>query len=118
MSAESATKTALEAAGVTALVGTRVYPDVRPQDDALPAIVYQRTQTTFVPTIHSSVSLTRAQIAIGCYAETRAGAEAVADAAHTALLAAGFLPLNRAGDYDSDTDGYIVAQLFEHLTAS
>lgn len=118
MSAESAVKTALEAAGVTALVSTRVYPDVRPQEDDLPAIVYYRTATQFVPTIHSSIALTRAQIAVGSYAATRAGAEAVADAAQAALLAAGFVPLNRAGDYDSDTDGYIVAALFEHLATS
>lgn len=118
MSAEEETVTALEAAGVVALVSTRVYPDAIPQEHVLPAIVYQRTQTNFVPTIHNSVSLTRAQIALGCYAETRASAEAVADAAHTAMLDAGFIPLNRAGDYDSDTGGFIVASLFEHIAAS
>lgn len=117
MSAESDIKTALEAAGVTALVSTRVYPDIRPQDDALPAIVYGRDSTEFITTIHGTVALTRAQMYVGCYAETRAGAEAVANAAHTALLAAGLLPLNRKGDYEDETNGYIVAQLFEHITA-
>ena len=108
----------LAGAAVAALVGTRMHARMLPQTPTLPAIVYQRTQTNFVPTIHNSVSLTRAQIALGCYAETRASAEAVADAAHTAMLAAGFIPLNRAGDYDSDTGGFIVASLFEHIAAS
>lgn len=115
MSAETALVTALAAAGVTALVSTRVYPDARPQEDVLPSVVYQRSDTTFVTTIHGGVSLTRAQMAIGCYAETRSGAEAVADAAHTALLAAGFIPLGRKGDFEDQTSNYIVALLYEHI---
>jgi hypothetical protein len=116
MSAESAVVSALTAGGVTALVSTRVYPDVRPQEDIMPAIVYQRSGTTFETTIHGTVAVTRAQMGVGCYAETRAGAEAVADAAHTALLAAGFIPQGRNGDFEDVTNHYIVALLYEHIS--
>lgn len=115
MSAESAVKTALEASGVTALVSDRVYPDFIPQEADLPAIVYYRTDTGFVTMIDGSVSIERAQIAIGCYAETRAAAESVANAAKTALLAAGILPQARKGEYDSETESHIVAALFSYV---
>lgn len=117
MSAEADVKTALGVAGVTALVSDRVYPDIRPQDDPLPAIVYTRAGTEFINNIHGTVALTRAQMGIGCYAETRAAAEALADAAHTALLSARLIPINRTGDYETETDHYIVVMLYEHIAA-
>lgn len=118
MSAETALVAALDAAaGVTALVGTRIYPDARPMETALPAIVYLRTGTSFEMTIHGTVALTRAQMGIGCYGRTRDEAEEVADAVHTALLAARFVPLNRNGDFEDETEHYIVAMLFEHIAA-
>jgi len=41
MSADTVIKTLLDAAaGITALVGTRVYADHRPEGDALPALVF------------------------------------------------------------------------------
>ena len=116
MSAESAVVAALGAVGVTALVSTRVYPDMRPQEDVMPAVVYQRTGTTFETTIHGTVAVTRAQMGIGCYAATRTEAEAVADAAHTALMAAGFIPQGRTGDFEDVTNHYIVALLYEHIS--
>lgn len=117
MSAETTLKATLDgAAGVTALVSTRIYPDARPQDDALPAIVYARDGTEFVPTIHGTIALTRARLAVACFGATRASAEAVADAAQTAVLAAGFLALNRGADFDADTRTHIVTLGIEHLS--
>lgn len=117
MSAESAVKDALEGAStVTDLTGTRIYPDARPQESALPALVYGRVGTTYEPTIHGTTALTRAQMAIAAYAATRASAEALADAATTALLAARLLAVTRAGDYEEETQSYVVAALFEHIS--
>lgn len=115
MSAETDIVTALAAPAVVALVGTRVYPDARPQESDVPAIVYQRTSTRFDLAVSNAVAVTRATVAIGVYAASRSQAEAVADAANVALVNAGLIPLNRAGDYDADTDGYIVASLFDHI---
>jgi hypothetical protein len=117
MSAETVLKATLDgAAGVTALVSTRIYPDARPQDDALPAIVYTRDGTEFVPTIHGTIALTRAQLSVLAFGATRAAAEAVADAAQAAVLAANFLALNRGADYDVDTRTHIVTLGIEHLS--
>lgn len=117
MSAETVLKATLDgAAGVTALVSTRIYPDARPQDDALPAIVYTRESTEYVPTIHGTIALTRARLVLACFGTTRASAEAVADAALTAVVAAGFLTLNRAGDFDAATQSYVATLAIEHLT--
>lgn len=115
MSAEADVVTALAASGVTALVSTRVYPDAIPQEADLPAIVYYRADTAFITMIDGSISLERAQMAIGCYAATRSAAEAVANAAKVALMAEGFIPQARKGDFDTETESYIVAALFEHV---
>jgi hypothetical protein len=117
MSAETVLKTTLDAAAaVTALVSTRIYPDTRPQDDVLPAIVYARDGTEYVPTIHGTIALTRAQLSVACFAATRAAAEAVADAAQAAVLAARFNLINRGGDFDVDTRTHIVTLGIEHLS--
>ncbi len=117
MSAETDIVTALAAPAVAALVGTRVYHDERPQDSALPAVVYRRTGTNFVTAVSGVVAVTRATLAIGIYAATRPQAEAVADAVQTALVGAGLtvLPVDRAGDFEAETKNYIVASLFEHI---
>jgi len=101
---------------VGALIADRIYPDARPQDDVLPGIVYRRDGTEIVPTIHGTIALTRAQLAAVCLGATRASAEAVADAAQTALLAAGFLLVNRAADFDPESRTYIATLAVEHLS--
>lgn len=117
MSAETVLKTTLDAAaGVTALVSTRIYPDARPQDDVLPAIVYTRDGTEYVPTIHGTIALTRARLSVVCLGLTRAAAEAVGDAAQAAVLAANFLILARGADFDEATRTYLVTLGIEHLS--
>jgi hypothetical protein len=117
MSAETELTATLEAAvAVTALVDERIYPDFRPQDDAAPAIVYRRDGTEITPTIHGTVALTRAQLAVVCVGTTRASAEAVADAAQAALLAAFFLLVSRASDFEPESRTYITTLAVEHLS--
>lgn len=117
MSAETVLFSTLAAsAGVGALISDRIYPDLRPQDDTAPAIVYRRDGTVTVPTIHGTIALTRAQLSVLCIGVTRASAEAVADAAQTAVLAAGFLLVDRGGEFDVDTLSYIATLTIEHLS--
>lgn len=49
------------ASGVTALCGTRIYPDEAPSMPALPYVVYQRIGTTPNPS-HDQASVTAAQL--------------------------------------------------------
>lgn len=117
MSAETDVKSTLgAAAAVTALVSDRITPDARAQDAATPAIVYQRTGTQFVPTIHSAVALTRVTLAVIAIADTRASAEAVADAAQAALLTAGMDPVARVAEFDEAADKHIVTLQIEHVS--
>lgn len=117
MSAETEVFAALDAAaGVHAIVGNRIYPDLRPQDDALPAVVYRRSGTSHESTIHGEVYLRRAQIDLDCIARTRASAEAIADAVEAALIAAAMMPVDRAGGLDPDTRDYFVRVTIEHVT--
>jgi len=92
------------AAGVTALVSTRIYPDVAPQEGSLPAITFERTGTEYHNTIHGTVIATVAALDVWCMGATRASAEAVCDAATAAVAAAGFITRNRRAEYDPESD--------------
>lgn len=77
---------------ITALVGFRIYPLARPQATALPAIVYRRvtTERFFYQGItadqYSAASVIGATVAIDCYGETFASADAVSEAVKAALI--------------------------------
>jgi hypothetical protein len=119
MSAETSTYSTLSgAAGVTALVGTRIYPDVVPQEKALPAIAIARTETEFINTIHNAAPLgSFVELEIWCMAETRTGAEAVADAVKAAFIATtGFMLKNRRPEFDAEHQVYstvLTVEFFE-----
>lgn len=117
MSAETVLFATLDAAAaVGALCANRIYPDTRAQESVLPAIVYRRDDTEFVATIHGTIALTRARLSVVALADTRAAAEALADAVYTAVLAAGFLMINRASDFDVDSRTYVATLAIEHLS--
>ena len=72
MSAESTLYAALSGwAGLTALVGSRIYPDEVPLGVALPAVAWLRESTEFNPTIHGTITpgSTKALMDIACVAE-------------------------------------------------
>lgn len=108
MSAETSVYAALTgAAGVTAVVGDRIYPDFLPQGKPLPAIVYARAETEYVTTIHSSVPVgSDVTMETWCFAKDRPAAEALATAAEHALGAAGIRPTARRPEFDSDTETF------------
>jgi hypothetical protein len=72
-------------AGVLALVSTRVYPLVIPQDIALPAIAYQRISGPRELAHDGPTGMARARIQITCQAATYTAAKAVAEAVRLAL---------------------------------
>lgn len=116
-SAEVQTKTVLLAASaVTSLVGTgdnaRVYPDVIAAEAALPAIMYQRSETEKFGTLDESVSCKRVSIDITCVADTREGAEALGDAVEAAMEAAHHHCTGRIGASDPESQTYGAVMTF------
>lgn len=107
MSTESDAYSALSAAvGVTALVSTRVFPDIVPQEYALPSVAMTRTGTVPIQTIHSMTPVASVvTIEMWCMAETKTSAEAVANAVHTALAAVNFRMVDRRPEIVVESDG-------------
>lgn len=77
------------ASPVVAIVSTRLYPLVAPQDSDTPYVVWQRISTV-VDGAHDSdgtVELHRSLFQFSCFADTFAEVDALAAAVRTALLA-------------------------------
>lgn len=87
------------AAGVTALVGTRVYAITAPQDDPLPDVTYQRIGAEHTHLWAADAGLIRAEVQVDCWGRTLAEASSVRDA----VLAA----LNR---YGGTADGTVIQE--------
>ncbi len=103
MSAEASLYALLSnAAPVTALVAARVYPDVAPQESALPAIVFERANTEYLNTIHGTTVGARVTLEVWCMAEGRSAAEALADAVLSAASGTDFVPVGRRADFDAE----------------
>lgn len=104
MSAESALYAALSGLpGLTALVSTRIYPDVIPEDAAMPAVVTARIGTEPVIGIGGSKFGEFAQMTVSAWAPTRTLAESVGDQIAEALRVAGNPAGNRLGGYDEES---------------
>lgn len=111
MSAESDLYSLLtNAAGVTALVGSRIHLDERPQNEAVPSIAYRRAGTQPINTIHGTTVAQIVTMAIACISDERPEAEAVADAVQTAIAASDFVLADRLGELDPER-GLFVATL-------
>jgi len=105
MSAETQLYAALSgAAGVTALVSTRIYPDAVPQEQALPSMAYARLETEYVTTIHGSSLGQFGTFEVVCMAEARDTADAIADAVVTALGAQSWQLQSRRQEFDGDSN--------------
>ena len=75
-------------AGVIALISTRIYPIIAPQDATLPFATYSRVSTNNIFNLDNQSDLENASYQIDCYAETYLGSVAIADAIKTAMKAA------------------------------
>lgn len=70
---------------VSALVGTRIYPLVMPQDGLLPAVVYQRVSTVPITSLDGDSGLDAVRMQSSCWATTYLGARILADAVRAAV---------------------------------
>lgn len=106
MSAETALRAALVAdATVAGLVSDRVRAERAEEDDARPFVVYTRVSSEPFAALAGPVLATRVTLEVQCWADTRAGAEALADAVTAAVRA---IPphrvSNRGSGFDADLD--------------
>lgn len=93
------------AAGVTALVGTRIYPDALPEECDYPAAVFARARTDEVRSVSGQVFGADVDLQVGCWAETRAAADAVAVAIE-ALLTGTWVRTAREAVFDPQSGLY------------
>jgi len=70
-------------AGTSALIGSRCYPDLMPQNPTLPAVVYSEISNPRIS--EGSLDLFRVRMQIDCWASSRAGANALRAQARSAL---------------------------------
>lgn len=73
--------------GVSALIGTRCYPYLAPQDQGLPAIAYQKISGSPFYAHDGEAGLSQARIMISNVDDDYAGAKALARAVRDALSA-------------------------------
>ena len=93
------------AAPVTALVTSRIYPSVRPQDGALPCVVFERMETEVIQTISAQFVMSMATVQVRAVSSTMAQADAISDAVRTALAV--YTHTERASTYDPDADVFV-----------
>ncbi len=75
----------LQVAGMTAVVGSRVYPLLLPENPTYPAVRYQQLGGARESAMGSDVGLVEARVQIDSYAETYAGARVAAEAVRAAM---------------------------------
>lgn len=86
MTVEAAIYTLLkDAAGVSALAGTRIYPILAPQDSAYPLITYQRISGARWRTFDGPSGKAQPRFQLDVWATSYAGANALAKAVRDAL---------------------------------
>lgn len=105
MSAEAAVYAALSGyAALTAIVSTRIYPDVLPDKTVYPAVVFARENTEPLVSISNQYFGADVSLKVACWSDTRTQADAASTQAQAALLAAGIVPTGKNAGYDPDTD--------------
>ena len=86
MSLETGLYTALTGdAGVSALVGTRIYPEIMPQGVTYPAISYQRISTTRTNMLSGVDDFTQVRVQVDCWDDSYSGVKALSAAVKSAI---------------------------------
>ena len=94
-------------ATLAALVGNRIYPLVRPQNAALPAITYQRISAPRTASHSGDSGLTNPRYQFNCWASTYREARQIAERLVTVFHGQrGMMPGIQAGFVDNDLDDY------------
>ena len=104
MSAESTLYAILNAhPGLAGLVADRIYPGALPEGAGYPAIVFARTDTQGIDTLHGSRIAEDVTLSVQAWGSGRTQANAVGDQIRAALQASGNLPTNRTDVADDAT---------------
>ncbi len=74
-------------AGLSALVGSRVYPLILPQNPTYPAVTYQRISTPMAQVVTGAVAAASTRFQVNVWANTYSSAVNVAAQIRAALLA-------------------------------
>ena len=86
MSLETGLRAALIAdAGVTAIVSSRIYPEIMPHDVTYPAISYQRISTVRSQFLTGVDDHTQIRIQIDCWDDSYSGVKSLAAAVKSAI---------------------------------
>lgn len=72
-------------AGTTALVASRIYPVVLPQEPTYPAITFSRVSSQRIEGVHTNPGMATVRIQITCWASTFDSAKSVAEQVRLAL---------------------------------
>lgn len=91
------------AAGVTALISTRIYPDAMPEGCIYPAIVFARNSTEPIASISNINFGSDVTMTVDCWAKTRSSADAVAAAVTSAINNSDFFLTGREAGFDSES---------------
>lgn len=97
------------AAGVTALVSTRIYPVLLPPDVTYPAVTYQYITGDYNAALSGDTALERARVQIDAWSEVASNPAAIQDAIRTALGATSrfkALTLYSRSDFDAPSEKY------------
>ena len=114
MAVETVRNILIAASGVTTLVGQRISPLVRAQDEAVPCVTLSRSGLQPLNVIHGAPSLNVNRVQVSSWASTYDGARAVASACRAALEAAGIVMESESDSegYAPDVDEYRITQEF------
>ena len=110
-------------AGLTALVGTRIYPVMAPQGVALPYVAFDRVDTRPEQALGEAAGLATTRVQFDCYAAGAKQAKELADALRQALdgqsgtwgsvVVGACLWLNELDVYEPETGSYAVPVDFD-----
>jgi len=105
---------------LASVAGARVYPDLAPQDAALPLVIYKRTAYEPLMKLDGYASLTKSTFMFECWATTKAGSLTLAGQVQTAIeasvIAVKFREPSTGDEYEVQVDQFVepIAYSFWH----
>jgi hypothetical protein len=103
-------RSTLLAASPTLGVGTRIYPNLMPDDATLPSIVLQVVGVVAEYDLAGPAGLDQAVVQVECHASTYGAAKSLAADVRTTLDAADMILSSEMRDYDPGTETHSVIQ--------
>lgn len=92
-------------AGVSAIVGDRIYPLLAPENTSIPFVTYSKVTVVPENVIRGNASIERGTFIISCYASTSLSSNAIASAIKAAFSGIGYIESER-DDYEPATAFY------------